>query len=314
MTRVSETEQQKPAQPRLGEKNATGCRSPLERGWRGIVGRRPSSWPRSSRYWYESGSRQNNWRDTHQSFHGSATGSNKWVWRVKGIGHLRFWSQKEQLAFANIVPSRPAVQNVHLGCTVMSPGPARTTGGTPELSRISDGVEQMGLARERNSLPTLTVLSRGPAWPSALRASAAVRVSAAFARLQGMFTWAIDARSQVSELFEPSCGSRLLAPTQDFPQLGAGTQAPLLGCWAKKTPQVSAAPVSTVAEGSSIGGPGGGIQNSWKPAGSKKHHKGGLGCWQTSSWYGYESGSRQNNWRETRQRLHRSAPGPNKRV
>ncbi|CAE7817164.1 unnamed protein product [Symbiodinium sp. CCMP2592] len=94
-----------------------------------------------------------------------------------------------------------------------------------------------------------------------------------------MFTWSVD----------------------EFPQLGAGTQAPLLGCWATKAFQVSAAPVSTVAEGSSIGGPGGGIQNSWKPAGSKKKHQKG---WQKSPWYGYEAGSRQNNWRETRQ------PGP----
>eukprot|EP00439_Symbiodinium_sp_Y106_P054753 s790_g7.t1 len=68
-----------------------------------------------------------------------------------------------------------------------------------------------------------------------------------------MFTWAVD----------------------DFPQLGAGTQAPLLGCWAK-TPQVSAAPLSVVAEGSSVRGPGG-VQNSWKPAGSKRHEKGGFG-------------------------------------
>ncbi|CAE7817153.1 unnamed protein product [Symbiodinium sp. CCMP2592] len=112
-----------------------------------------------------------------------------------------------------------------------------------------------------------------------------------------MFTWSVD----------------------EFPQLGAGsTQAPLLGCWAKKTPQVAAAPVSTVAaapvsaiiERSSVGGPGG-IQNNWKPAGSKKKHQKG---WQKSPWYGHEPGSRQNNWRDSHKSFHGSAAGPNKWV
>ncbi|CAE7817175.1 unnamed protein product [Symbiodinium sp. CCMP2592] len=97
----------------------------------------------------------------------------------------------------------------------------------------------------------------------------------------------------------------------DFPQLGAGTEAPLLGCWAKTTPQASAAPVSAVAEGSSIEGLGGGIQNSWKPAGSKKKHQKG---WYRSPWYGNEPGSRQNNWRDSHKSFQGSTPGPNKWV
>ena len=40
-----------------------------------------------------------------------------------------------------------------------------------------------------------------------------------------MFTWVADARSQVSELLEPLCGIRFLAPTQDFPQLGAAVNS-----------------------------------------------------------------------------------------
>eukprot|EP00439_Symbiodinium_sp_Y106_P007000 s14886_g1.t1 len=65
--------------------------------------------------------------------------------------------------------------------------------------------------------------------------------------------------------------------------------------------KVAAAPVSAIAETSSVGGPGGGIQNSWKPAGPKKNRQKG---WPRSSRYWYESGSRQNNWRDTHQ------PGP----
>ena len=55
-----------------------------------------------------------------------------------------------------------------------------------------------------------------------------------------MFAWAVD----------------------DIPQLGAGTKATLLGCWAKARPEVSAAPVSAVAEGSSCRHPEE-LQASW---------------------------------------------------